>query len=92
MANGNIEITPKELYAEIRDLKETVIPDLKQDMNTTRQLIKQYNGLREKVDDVDKRTIKIETIIKLTVAIPTILGAVIGFIYFIYWLLSHLKY
>lgn len=77
---GEGEVSLKEFYSAISDLK--------QEMVETRTLIKQYNGLREKFEAIDKRLCVVETsnstIYKTIIFSATITGAIIGVLNFIF--------
>ena len=64
-------VSQEDFYKIIMELKsdiskslmdfKTEMSQLKEEMTETRTIIRDYNGLREKIDDVDDRVQKIET-------------------------------
>lgn len=54
----------KDLFERIMDLQKEMrtIPQLRQEMEETRRIIKKYNGLYEKLDNVKRKVDHIESV------------------------------
>ena len=67
----------KQLYEMLQVVKQD-ISDMRREMAETRTLIRDYNGLREKIDTTDKRIGKIESAIGALKWLMSILIAGMG--------------
>lgn len=54
----------KQLYEMLQNIKQEMT-SLSKEMAETRTLIRDYNGLREKIDDTSKRISKVESVITI---------------------------
>lgn len=55
--------TNKELFEQINNVSKD-FTEMRAEMRETRMMIKQYNGLREKFDEVEKRQNHIESVVE----------------------------